>query len=129
MSTAAEELEAKRNAAIAAEANTVDVERIYRVGLFPGDLEDIPARCYVVAPLKPVGASAGGIVYSHHLDDLPGTAAVCYEIVATSGEQNLERAVGDVVVLRNAMLEPLHPNMNLLLIAAQHVLAKVKKRL
>lgn len=127
MTTAAEELEAKRQAAIAdelAKTGGVDIERIYRRGLTVADIGSLPPDTYLVSPLKPSGSSSGGIVLSHHIDDLPGTAAIAFRIEARADD--LVYHVGDVVLVRNAMLEPLDPGMGLLLIASRHVIAKLK---
>jgi hypothetical protein len=66
-----------------------------------------------------------------------GTACIAYVVagvgvIEAAADQHPQTWVGiepgDVVVVRNAMLEPLHPDLEPLLIHRRHVLAKVRLR-
>jgi hypothetical protein len=106
----------------------VSVIRLYTTAsLKPDDLTGIPDGHVLVSPVLPPSMSEGGL-YVGDANKIPGTAALAYRVERISPVcfPPFDLKQGDVVVLRNAMLEPLHPAMHLLLIGAQHIIAKLR---
>lgn len=89
-------------------------------------LEDVAPNSIVIEPVLPPNQTASGI----HLKEgeIPGTAAIAFRVLQV-GESTypwpVSLGAGDIVVVRNAMLEPIHPAMDILVIEAKHVLAKL----
>jgi hypothetical protein len=88
----------------------------------------------MVRPIRRPAESAGGIITTTDAKrGTLGTNALCYVVLALGDEvgpddvvdQWLHVAPSDVVVLRNAMLEPLDETLNTHLISRQHILSKV----
>jgi hypothetical protein len=117
------------------------LERIYRHGLSAADIEHVKPNSLVVSPVAPPEAM-GGII-------MPGTSVaganhVAYRVektgllVTAGGDMGASAALlpgdsgdavfanlkaGDVVTLRNGMLEPMDPHGALLSIDVRHILA------
>ncbi len=89
-------------------------------------LEAVAPNSIVVEPVLPPNQTASGIQLQQ--GDVPGTAAIAFRVLQV-GESTYPWPVsvddGDIVVVRNAMLEPIHPAMDILVIEAKHVLAKL----
>lgn len=105
----------------------VSVIRLYTTAnLKASDLTGIPEGHVIVSPVLPPSMSEGGL-YVGDAGKIPGTAALAYRVERCSHVcfPPFDINEGDVVVLRNAMLEPLHPAMHLLLIGAHHIIAKL----
>lgn len=105
--------------------------RIYKDGIAAADIDVIlpnfdDNRLLLVEPVMPPATTKGGIIIPGQSIDVPGTAAVLFRVVRDDfGDHAADSVQGEVVLLRNAMLEPLGPSMALLLIARRHVLATV----
>lgn len=95
------------------------VADIYTKGFDPDQL-DIPAPRVLVAPVKPP-EKMGGIIATLATTTIEGTRAIMFRVVRDSGEWR----TGDVVVLRNALLEPIQPDLGLLVVDAAHILGRV----
>lgn len=121
-----------------ADDGTVSVHELYSCGLPVGAFADIAPNTVLLLPLRRPARSTGGIVTT--VDEVKGTigtACIAY-VVAGVGEVKaaddqhpqtwLDVAPLDVVVVRNAMLEPLHPDLEPLSIHRRHILAKVRLR-
>ena len=108
------------------------VHEVYEHGLPLWCFLDGKPNCVLVRPLRRPAKSAGGIITA--IDERRGTLgtnALCYLVLAVndtgySGEAEfMPVSSGDVVVLRNAMLEPLDDTLNTLSIHRSHILTKV----
>lgn len=105
----------------------VSIIRLYTTAnLKASDLTGIPDGHVIVSPVLPPSMSEGGL-YVGDAGKIPGTAELAYRVerIAPGSWQPFDIRDGDVVVVRNAMLEPLHPAMHLLLIGSQHIIAKL----
>lgn len=116
----------------------VSVRELYRCGLPIRALEAIKPNTAVLLPIKRPGLSDGGIitVVDENKGTL-GTNCLAYlvagvgEEVKTSDEHPASWCAiepGDIVVVRNQMLEPLHPDLEPLLIHRMHILSVVRLR-
>lgn len=122
----------------AAVDGAVSVHELYSCGLPVGAFADVAPNTALLLPLRRPARSTGGIVTA--VDEVKGTlgtACIAYVVAGIgvlqpSADQHPQTWVGiepgDVVVVRNAMLEPLHPDLEPLLIHRRHVLAKVRLR-
>lgn len=115
------------------DARTVaTVHEVYEYGLPLWCFTNGKPNTALVRPLRRPAKSAGGIITS--VDEKRGTLgtnALCYLVLNIGDEVgDIEDLMpiksGDVVVLRNAMLEPLDDTLNTLSIHRSHVLAKVE---
>lgn len=113
---------------------TATVHEIYEHGLPLWCFLDGKPNTAMVRPIRRPAESAGGIITSTDAKKgTLGTNALCYVVLALGDEvgpadvvdQWLRVQPGDVVVLRNAMLEPLDETLNTHLISRQHILSKV----
>lgn len=106
---------------------TNSTERIYREGWQPDDIAQLKAGYVLLEPIRPdpTKETQGGIILAPRVvDSIPGVAAIYYRIVAVAHDV-AEWKAGQQVVVRNGMLEPIHPSQRLLLCDARHVLAAV----
>lgn len=106
----------------------ISIIRLYTrpKSLTPSMLVGLAPNSIVVEPILPPRQSEGGIQLQQ--GDIPGTAAIAYRVLQVgpaSYEWPVNVGVGDVVIVRNAMLEPLHPAQDILVIEAKHVLARM----
>ncbi len=80
----------------------------------------------LVEPVLPPNQTTSGIQLQQ--GEVPGTAAIAFRVLGR-GFQSYDWPMGidagDVLIVRNAMLEPIHPAMDILVIEAKHVLAKL----
>lgn len=75
----------------------------------------------------PPATTKGGIIIPGQSIDVPGTAAVLFRVVRDEHAPLVDDDLaGEVVLLRNAMLEPLGPSMQLLVISRRHIIATVQ---
>jgi hypothetical protein len=122
----------------AAADGMVSVHELYSGGLPIGAFASVAPNTALLLPLRRPARSTGGIVTA--VDEVRGTlgtACVAY-IVAGVGEVMAAADqhpqtwtpvdAGDVVVVRNAMLEPLHPDLEPLSIHRRHILAVIRLR-
>jgi hypothetical protein len=113
---------------------TATVHEVYEHGLPLWCFTSGKPNTAMVRPIRRPAESAGGIITTTDAKrGTLGTNALCYVVLALGDEvgpddvvdQWLHVAPGDVVVLRNAMLEPLDETLNTHLISRQHILSKV----
>jgi hypothetical protein len=116
----------------------VSVHELYACGLPVGAFADIAPNTALLLPLRRPAKSTGGIVTA--VDEVKGTlgtACVAYVVAGlgaehASADQHPQTWTnvnpGDVVVVRNAMLEPLHPDLEPLSIHRRHILAVIRLR-
>lgn len=105
-------------------------------GLSAAYIEDITPNTLLLLPLRRPGVSKGGVYTA--VDEQKGTLGtncIAYVVAgvgptAAAADQHpqtwLPVEPGDVVVVRTAMLEPLHPDLEPLSIHRRHVLAKIR---
>ena len=117
----------------------VSLRELYRGGLPIKAIDGLAPNTVLVMPLRKPETSTGGIVVS--VDENKGTLGTnCLAYVVVGVGENvsdgrdlqpsmwLEVEPGDCVVLRNGMLEPLHPDLEPLAIHRMHLLARVRLR-
>jgi hypothetical protein len=111
------------------------IGRIYQQGFVKSDfVEDGLLQPGLVAlePVRPPSVTMGGIHTSVDWAKMPAPRCVMHRVMAVGPKDEtydgpaLSLEPGDVVVVRTAMAEPIHPNMEPLLVHARHVLAKLK---
>lgn len=104
---------------------------IYQHGWKDEDIRELRAGLVLVEPVRPPEKTLGGIDVSPALQKMPGQACLLYRVIkvgppdTSNQEPLLAIEPGDVVVTRNAMLDPIHHNRNVLVIHHKHILAKV----
>lgn len=106
---------------------TNPTERIYREGWAANDIAKVRPGYLLLEPIRPDPSkeTQGGIILAPRVvDSIPGVSAIYYRVVAVADDV-VQWQAGDFVVVRNGMLEPIHPSQRLLLCDAQHVLAQV----
>lgn len=116
----------------------VSVHELYANGLPVGAISYIAPNTALVLPIRKPSVSAGGIVGAVDENKATlGTNAIAYVVsgvgpVAAAADQHpqtwLQIEAGDVVVVRNAMLEALHPDLEPLSIHRRHILSIVRVR-
>lgn len=120
----------------ASPSDSVTVHELYRNGLRIEAVSACAPNTVIVEPVHNPAVSEGGIIVEN-AKGVRGTDCLAYR-VAMVGEDRptdgidpasfLPVAVGDVVALRNGMLEPLHPKLEPLAIHRMHLLARVDLR-
>lgn len=111
------------------------IQRIYLSGWNIDDFAQVGHGLLILEPLKPDAevATRGGIVLpGQELGKIPGVAAFLFRVVAR-GERMFEAGtlavdVGDVVAVRNAMVDTLHVNQALCVVHEKHVLARIAQK-
>jgi len=129
------------------------IQRIYLKGWDPAvDFGPIKPNHIIVEPLKPSkdDLTEGGIVLpGQAVGNIPGVACFCYRVIArgeyvvgdgdrrdpavwstmtlTDGDEALLVKPGDVVMVRNAALDPIHVNQRQLIVHVRHVLSIVNE--
>lgn len=103
----------------------VDVAKVYASGFDPDSL-DLAAGLVLVEPVRPPERTSAGIVVSLDTTRTEGTRALMYRVVRLAPGLPDGVNVGDVVVLRNALLDPIHPSLDLLVIKREHIVAVVR---
>lgn len=111
------------------------VRELYRTGLHIDAVTACAPNTVILEPLRRPETSIGGIV--EVVDANKGTLGVnclAYRVLMVGDDRKagdidpasfVDVGVGDVVVVRNGMLEPLHPKLEPLSIHRMHVLAKI----
>lgn len=123
---------------------TTTLERIFRDGLRASDYSAIKPNTLLVSPVRPPDRISGLVMPG---SSVTGANAILYRVEAVSplarGAESGRASVwllpgdagdtaiatlkpGDVVTLRNGMLEPVHPDGSLLAIDVRHVLGVVQ---
>ena len=116
----------------------VSVHELYTNGLPVKAIDDLAPNTALLMPIRRPAKSSGGIVTV--VDEVKGTnglACLAYIVVgvgstAKAGEDHPDAWLpidpGDVVIVRQAFLEPLHNDLEPLLIRRRHILARVRLR-
>lgn len=116
----------------------VSVHELYTNGLPVKAIDDLAPNIALLMPIRRPAKSSGGIVTA--VDEVKGTlgtACIAYIVVGVSAvvETNEDKPAawmpvepGDVVVVRTAFLEPLHPDLEPLTIRRRHILSKIRLR-
>ena len=116
----------------------VSVHELYTNGLPVKAIDDLAPNTALLMPIRRPAKSSGGIVTA--VDEVKGTlgtACIAYIVVGVSAvvETNEDKPAawmpvepGDVVVVRTAFLEPLHPDLEPLTIRRRHILLKIRLR-
>lgn len=107
------------------------IGRIYQNGFKSEDFLGLQPGLVVVVPVRPPSVTLGGIHTAVDWAEMPAPRCVLHKVVCIGPEDEkcnvpqLDVSVGDVVVIRTAMAEPVHPALEPLLVHRRHVLAKV----
>lgn len=107
------------------------IGRIYQSGFDKEDFERLQPGLVVVEPVRPPAVTLGGIHTAVDWAQMPAPRCVLHRITVVGPKDEsydgpkLDLAAGDVVIIRTAMAEPVHPSLEPLLIHRRHVLAKV----
>lgn len=107
------------------------VGRIYQNGFQPDDFAHLQPGLVVLEPVRPPAVTIGGIHTAVDWAQMPAPRCVLHKVVRVGPKDlncdvpQLDLDVGDVVVIRTAMAEPVHPSLEPLLVHRRHVLAKV----
>jgi hypothetical protein len=121
-----------------AEDGKVSVHELYSGGLPVGAFGNIAPNTALLLPLRRPARSSGGIVTA--VDEVKGTLGTACIAYVVAGVGVVQPAAdqhpatwtavepGDIVVVRNAMLEPLHPDLEPLSIHRRHILAVIRLR-
>lgn len=101
------------------------IARVYTEGFRASDIR-LAAGLVLVSPVRPPERTEAGIVVSLATTRIEGTRAILYrvEAIADGAEDGL--LVGDVVVLRNALLDPIHPDLEALVIRREHIVGVLR---
>lgn len=114
----------------------IDAARIYGQGWAISDFAALKANQALVAPIMPP-KKIGSIEMPGKVRDIRKNEAVAFRVLKVSSalvdepengfrvETALPLDAGDVVILRNAMLDPVHPDGEPLAIHRKHILARV----
>jgi hypothetical protein len=116
----------------------VSVHELYTNGLPIKAIDDLAPNTALLMPIRRPGKSGGGIVtVVDEVKGTLGTACIAYAVcgvgpVWPTNEDNPDAWLpvedGDIVVVRTAFLEPLHPDLEPLAIRRRHILAKIRLR-
>lgn len=106
------------------------IEFIYTRGFKPAhfDAPGMMPGLTIVKPLFPPEKTRGGIENPIHAGNVPGNAAMLYEVILqgdTQPEGVLHLVPGDVVILRTAALDPLDVNLRVHAIPTKHIYQRV----
>lgn len=108
----------------------MDAERIYSKGWLPDDFVEIAPNSVIVSPVR-APESIGRIITSHVASSVPGSAHLMYRVEAVGETDNAHQwvcpGVGDIIVVRNQMLESLHPDGRMLSIECRHIRAVIHR--
>ena len=108
----------------------MDAERIYSKGWLADDFVVLAPNSVIVSPVR-APESIGRIITSHVASSVPGSAHLMYrvEVVGPVTDDTSHQWVvvkrSDIIVVRNQMLESLHPDGRMLTIERRHVRAIV----
>jgi hypothetical protein len=104
-----------------------DIAHVYARGFgeVAGRLSLAPGLI-LVSPVRPPERTAAGIVTELATTRIEGTRALMYRVVAVAPGLPDTPAPGDIVILRNALLDPIQPDLDLLVIKREHVIAVVR---
>ena len=106
---------------------------IYQNGFKDEDFLELQPGLVVVVPVRPPSVTLGGIHTAVDWAEMPAPRCVLHKVVCIGPEDEkcnvsqLDVSVGDVVVIRTAMAEPVHPALEPLLVHRRHLLAKTGK--
>ena len=116
----------------------VSLHELYAGGLPCGAIDDLQPNTLLLLPLRAPATSTGGIITTTDERGTLGTNCLAYVVVGVgvevaSGSDHDPRLwvpvkPGDVVVVRTAMLEPLHIDLEPLAIHRRHVLSTIRIR-
>ena len=110
-----------------------EIGRIYQNGFKAEDFLQLQPGLVVVTPVRPPAVTLGGIHTSVDWAKMPAPRCVLHKVAVVGPHDEsydgpkLNLAVGDVIIIRTAMAEPVHPELEPLLVHCRHILAKVGK--
>lgn len=105
--------------------NDADIGRIYAEGYRPDDFrESLNRDLVILKPIRPP-EKIGAIITTVASNNIAGLQCLLYEVVRGDLDNTVSR--GDVVIVRNAMLDPLHPNQETVCIDRKHILERLHK--
>lgn len=108
-----------------------EIARIYQHGFKPDDFNELQPGLIVVEPVRPPQTTLGGIVTAEEWHKMPAPRCVLHRVVQVGpfdelcDVPQLRVSVGNVVVVRTSQAEPVHPQLEPLLVHCRHVLAIV----
>jgi hypothetical protein len=108
------------------------VGRIYQNGFNADDFqsESLQPGLVLVEPVRPPAVTLGGIHTAVDWAQMPAPRCILHRIVKVGPDDasyegpEILVAVGDIVIIRTAMAEPIHPKLEPLLIHRRHILAR-----
>lgn len=111
--------------------NDITLSRLYRSGWRAEDFGTLRPDTVIVEPVRPPKQVEGSLlVAADQTVEIPGTMCLLFRVLAVGPRagvdtDNLVVRPGDVCALRNAALDPLHPNGEALRIDAKHIFSIV----
>lgn len=102
--------------------------RIYVEGFKAADFQMLKPGLVIVEPIRPPELLRG--IHSPESKQVPGSACLLFKVLAVADQMPgdaLQLIPGDVVTVRNAHLDPVQPNQNVLSIKVEHVLSRLVK--
>ena len=108
------------------------VGRIYQTGFTADDFfpENLQPGLVLVEPVRPPSVTLGGIHTAVDWAQMPAPRCILHRVVKVGPDDasydgpEIALTVGDIVVIRTAMAEPIHPKLEPLLVHKRHVLAR-----
>lgn len=105
------------------ESDRIPQARVYFSGFTAGDFVSLRPGLVLVEPVFPPSA-VGNIILAEQTKQVLGNACQIYRVLRAPDVQapdDVKVKPGDIVSLRNAALEPIHPKQGQLVIAAKHI--------
>lgn len=108
------------------------VGRIYQNGFTKDDFlpENLQPGLVLIEPVRPPSVTLGGIHTAVDWAHMPAPRCVLHRVIKVGPDDasyegpELFLSEGDTVVIRTAMAEPIHPNLEPLLVHKRHILAR-----
>ena len=105
------------------ESDRIPQARVYFSGFTASDFASLRPGLVLVEPVKPPSVT-GSIILAEQTKQVLGNACQIYRVLRAPDAQSpddVQVKAGDIVSLRNAALEPIHPAQGQFVIHARHI--------
>lgn len=107
--------------------DAVQAGRLYFTGINAASFVSLKPNIVLLEPVRPPAMMPNGFEAPEIMRNIGGAQCTLFrvaklpEVISHLASEYVKVEVGDVVIVRNAMLDPVHPNNEALVIDVKHI--------